>query len=116
MPRFFVEDCSQSDKTISIVGEDVNHIKNVLRLHIGDEITISDGNNKDYICRISELAADYVLADIEDIQANAAELPVRIVLFQGMPKSDKMELIIQKATELGVAEIVPVMTKRSKET
>ena len=113
MPRFFVEDCSQSDKTISIVGEDVNHIKNVLRLHIGDEITISDGNNKDYICRISELAADYVLADIEDIQANAAELPVRIVLFQGMPKSDKMELIIQKATELGVAEIVPVMTKRT---
>lgn len=113
MPRFYVDDCSLYDKSITITGEDVNHIKNVLRLHVGDEITIGDGQSKDYICNISEIATDYVLADIVDVQSNAAELPVRIVLFQGMPKSDKMELIIQKATELGVAEIVPVMTKRT---
>lgn len=113
MPRFYVDDCSEFDKSITITGEDVNHIKNVLRLHVGDEITIGDGHSKDYICNISEIATDYILADIVDVQSNAAELPVRIVLFQGMPKSDKMELIIQKATELGVAEIVPVMTKRT---
>lgn len=113
MPRFYVEDCSGADKSITITGEDVNHIKNVLRLHVGEEITIGDGQGKDYICDIAEISSDYVLADIKDIMANAAELPVRIVLFQGMPKSDKMELIIQKSTELGVAEIVPVMTKRT---
>lgn len=113
MPRFYVEDCLKFDKTIQITGEDVNHIKNVLRLHVGDEITVSDGHSKDYICNIMELSNDYVLADIVDIRMNAAELPTRIVLFQGMPKSDKMEFIIQKATELGVAEIVPVMTKRT---
>lgn len=113
MPRFYVEDCSEFDKSITITGDDVNHIKNVLRLHVGDEITIGDGQSKDYICNISEIAADYVLADIVDVLSNAAELSVRIVLFQGMPKSDKMEFIIQKSTELGVSEIVPVMTKRT---
>lgn len=113
MPKFYVDGLSSAEKTVKITGGDVNHIKNVLRLHTGDEITLCDGCGKDYICRISELSDDYVGADVEDILMNAAELKTKIVLFQGMPKSDKMELIIQKAVELGVNEIVPVMTKRT---
>lgn len=113
MPKFYVDGLSSVDKTVNITGGDVNHIKNVLRLHTGEHITLCDGSGKDYICRISELGEDYVSADVEDIMMNAAELNTKITLFQGMPKADKMELIIQKAVELGVNEIVPVMTKRT---
>lgn len=113
MHRFYVEGCGSSGKSIVIIGEDVNHIKNVLRLRCGDEIIISNCQKRDYICRISSINSDSVAADIEDVQANAAELPTRIILFQGMPKADKLEFIIQKAVELGVAEIVPVMTRRT---
>lgn len=113
MPRFYVDSGIGFEQSITITGADVNHIKNVLRLNCGDEITVGDGKGKDYLCKIVEISNDYVVADIEDIFANAAELPVRITLFQGMPKADKMEFIIQKAVELGVAEIVPVMTQRT---
>ena len=113
MPRFYVDGCSDAEKSITITGEDVNHIKNVLRLSIGDPITVCDGAGKEYECRISRMERDAVEADIEDVSQNAAELPCRITLFQGMPKSDKLEFIIQKAVELGVYEIVPVMTKRT---
>ncbi|MBR1816358.1 MAG: 16S rRNA (uracil(1498)-N(3))-methyltransferase [Lachnospiraceae bacterium] len=115
MPRFYVEKsiCMNADKAITITGNDVNHIKNVLRLKTGEVITVSDGEGTDYMCRISSISQDSVVADIEDVIKNAAELKVKITLFQGMPKSDKLELIIQKAVELGVYEIVPVMTKRT---
>lgn len=113
MPRFYVEDCSQAQERIAITGEDVNHIKNVLRLSVKDAITICDGAGKEYECTIAVIEKDRVLADIQDINQNAAELPCKITLFQGMPKSDKMELIIQKAVELGASEIVPVMMKRT---
>ncbi|MGN0367489.1 MAG: 16S rRNA (uracil(1498)-N(3))-methyltransferase [Wujia sp.] len=113
MPRFYVSDCSAASEQILITGEDVNHIKNVLRLKIGDEITVCDGAGKEYICRISSYAIEGVYAKICDIQANAAELPCHITLFQGMPKSDKLEFVIQKAVELGVHDIVPVMTART---
>lgn len=115
MHRFYTdkEYLNHSDKNVTITGEDVNHIKNVLRLKCKDEIVVSDGEGTDYQCRISELNADSVVADIEDVFRNSAELPVKITLFQGMPKSDKLEFIIQKAVELGVTEIVPVMTKRT---
>jgi 16S rRNA (uracil1498-N3)-methyltransferase len=113
MPRFYVENTSGFEKCIEITGEDVNHIKNVLRMNVGDEITIGDGNGRDYICHISDIGNDSVLADISDVIANAAELATKITLFQGVPKGDKMELIIQKAVELGVYEIVPVYTERT---
>lgn len=115
MHRFYTDKGSlrSADKNILISGEDVNHIKNVLRLRCGDKISVSDGDGTDYICRISKILPDKVTADIEDIVRNASELPVRITLFQGMPKSDKLELIIQKAVELGATEIVPVITKRT---
>lgn len=113
MPRFYVQNTSGFDKSIEITGEDVNHIKNVLRLETGDEITVGDGNGRDYICRISDIGRESVLADIEDVISNTAELSTRIVLFQGVPKGDKLELVIQKAVELGVSEIVPVYTSRT---
>ena len=115
MHRFYVDGCSESDKQIRISGDDVNHILNVLRLGVGDEITVSDGSSRDYVCKISEVSSDelYVLADIVDILDNNAELPADIYLFQGVPKGDKMELIIQKCVELGVHSIIPVMMDRT---
>ena len=113
MPRFYVEGCQDAQTGITIMGEDVNHIKNVLRLTIGDTITVCDGAGKEYECEIAEISKEQVYANIVDINQNAAELPCNITLFQGMPKSDKMEFIIQKAVELGAAGIVPVMMKRT---
>ena len=113
MPRFYVDDCSAFEDTIEITGEDVNHIKNVLRLKPGDRLTVSDNAGTDYECAIQSISSEKVIAGIEDMKRNASELDTRIVLFQGMPKSDKLEFIIQKAVELGVSEIVPVMTQRT---
>lgn len=112
MNRFFVLD-DISGKSVTITGEDVNHIRNVLRLKINDEIIVSNQSGRDYHCAISAIEKDKVCADVIDVCDNAAELPVEITLFQGYPKSDKMELIIQKTVELGVCRIVPVMTKRT---
>ena len=100
-------------KKVFISGGDVNHIKNVLRLEVGDWIVACDGNGTDYVSRIQSICSDEVVASIEKVQPTGTELPVRITLFQGMPKKDKLELIIQKAVELGACEIVPVMTKRT---
>ncbi len=112
MHRFYVTD-SGFDKTIAITGEDVNHAKNVLRLNEGDEITVCDGNNTDYTCRIDKISDSVILCNIEDVHRSFAELPVNITLFQGLPKGDKMELIIQKAVELGAVAVYPVVMQRT---
>lgn len=112
---------------IYIDGTDVNHIKNVLRMKIGDEMLVSDGNGNDYMCAIEAYSdengagtaknscnhTNVVVAEILEKSFEGTELSSRIYLFQGLPKSDKMELIIQKAVELGVYEIIPVATKRA---
>ncbi|MBR3042034.1 MAG: 16S rRNA (uracil(1498)-N(3))-methyltransferase [Eubacterium sp.] len=116
MHRFFVSDISSSDKFVEITGPDVNHIANVLRLSVGDEITVSDGSSRDYLCSISSIDAkneQKVTADIIDIYDSNAELPAEIMLYQGFPKGDKFETIIQKCVELGVHEIIPVMMERT---
>lgn len=115
MYRFFVkqEQIDMEEKKIHITGSDVNHIKNVLRMRQGETILISAGDNLEYTCLVSEMEAEEVIADISYVQEVGMELPSKIYLFQGLPKSDKMELIIQKAVELGVAEIVPMATKRA---
>ena len=112
MPRFFVGAEQISDKDIVITGTDVNHIRNVLRMTPGEEVTVSDGQGMDYFCRIAELTKEEVRLDIVDSWHSFVELPTKIYLFQGLPKADKMELIIQKAVELGVYEIIPVETRR----
>lgn len=112
MPRFFVTRSQVQEDEIVIRGNDVNHIKNVLRMHPGDEISISDGQGMDYFCRIKTMEREEIGLSIENSWKSYVELPVHLYLFQGLPKSDKMELIIQKAVELGVYAIVPVRTNR----
>ncbi len=114
MHRFFVEEPGMGENRITITGGDVNHIKNVLRMSAGDQICVINGqNNKEYYCEIIDIGADAVETKICEIREADQELPNQIVLFQGLPKSDKMELIIQKAVELGVYRIVPVSTDRT---
>jgi len=113
MHKFFVTPKDIRGNSITITGEDVHHIKKVLRMDIGDELMVSDGNGKDYICKIDSFLKGIVKCTIiEKLNVNA-ESPLSIILYQCLPKSDKMELIIQKCTELGVKEIVPVISSRT---
>ena len=113
MYHFFAEHKNIHDSYIDIVGSDVNHIKNVLRFKEGDKLLISSGDNVDYECSIAFMSDEYIRADILSKDEQGKELPSRIILFQGLPKADKMELIIQKAVELGAYSVVPVAMKRS---
>lgn len=113
MYHFFVDEGQINEDTITIEGTDVNHIKNVLRMKEKDKLLISNGTDKDFLCEILSISSQSVLCKIIDVDLEGTELPSKIYLFQGLPKSDKMELIIQKAVELGVHEIIPVDTKRS---
>lgn len=114
MQRFFVEphQVDEAGRCIHITGSDVNHIKNVLRMKNGGELWISDGMEKEYHCSIESLDEEEILLRILYVQEPDYELPSRIYLFQGLPKADKMELIVQKAVELGAYEIIPVETRR----
>lgn len=109
MPRFFVE--SVPGDRIIITGEDARHIGRSLRMKKGESLTVCcDG--KDYECRIADFTDSEVFCDVLSISDNASEPATRLTLFQAMPKSDKAELIVQKAVELGVYEIVLTDTAR----
>jgi 16S rRNA (uracil1498-N3)-methyltransferase len=113
MYQFFVEPSQIQDKKIIITGSDVNHIKNVLRMKPGEEIAVSNGiDGREYRCGIEAFAEDTVVCTLRFIKEEGVELPSPIYLFQALPKADKMELIVQKAVELGVHEIIPVAAKR----
>lgn len=113
MHHFFIKPEDISDNTAIIKGDDVRHIVNVLRMKVGQELLISTGEDWDYLCTIKEILSDSVLLDIKSENEDTKELGVKVRLYQGLPKSDKMEFIIQKAVELGVYEIIPVITKRT---
>ena len=114
MYQFFVEPSQIQGTKINITGNDVNHIKNVLRMQPGEEIAVSNGEDgKEYRCGIEEIYDDEIICTLRFIKEDGVELPSKIYLFQGLPKADKMELIVQKAVELGVYEIIPVATKRA---
>ena len=112
MYRFFCEPGQICDGRVQITGEDVRHIRNVLRMKPGETILISCGDEWEYTCRIDAVSEDAVTALVVDAQKPGKELPSRITLFQCLPKGDKMETVIQKAVELGAAEIVPVVSRR----
>lgn len=114
MYRFFVKTGQLQGEKIYIEGEDYNHIKNVLRMKIGEEVLLCDESDKEYLCEIVDYDTEknHVEVKIKDVFGNARELSARVTLFQGYPKGDKMETIVQKAVELGVYEVVPVMMKR----
>lgn len=113
MHRFYVEASQRQGDTIEILGDDVNHMKNVLRIKNGEKFVLCDGAGTDYLCELAGSKDRSLIARILEEKNSDTELSVRIVLFQGLPKKDKMELIIQKAVELGASEIVPVVTKRT---
>ena len=111
MYHFFVSEEQINGENAYIEGSDVNHIANVLRMKPGEELLISVKGDWDYLCKIDDIETDRVnLKVLESMEQR--ELPVNITLLQGIPKSDKLEMIIQKAVELGVSEIIPVKTKR----
>ncbi len=108
MYQFFLTEEQIGREFITITGGDVNHIKNVLRMRPGETIRVSNQKGQDYFCKISEVGKDFVQADILETGAATTELPGKIYLFQGIPKGDRMEHVIEKAVELGVYEIIPV--------
>lgn len=108
MYNFFVE-TDKIDGKFYISGKDYNHIKNVLRMKEGEQFLVSY-NGVSNLCKLSQFRQDIVVAEIIEEAYQDTALPISIYLFQGLPKSDKMELIIQKAVELGVSEIIPVQT------
>ena len=115
MFQFFVEphQINLNDKSVIILGSDVNHIKNVLRMKMGEELAVSNGQDgKEYRCGIAAFEEERVLCELRFVKEDGVELASKVYLFQGLPKADKMELIIQKAVELGVYEIIPMAAKR----
>lgn len=113
MYQFFISPDNIHVEDAIITGQDVNHIKNVLRFEVEDELQLCDNTGKLYHCRIASLTNDEIRCKIQSVEVSRSELPVKITLFQGAPKQDKMEMIIQKCVELGVNDIRPVSMKRT---
>lgn len=111
MFNFFAKEAPDTGKRFYISGADYNHIKNVLRLKEGDDILVSY-ENCSHLCSLENFSGDFVSAVIIKENYKSTELPVKLHLFQGLPKADKLELIIQKCTELGISEITPVEMSR----
>ena len=113
MHHFFVTPQQISGDKIRIEGGDVNHMKNVLRMKLHEKAEISDGESRTYLCEVEAYEEDVAILHIlEEMEADT-EPASKLYLFQGLPKSDKMELIVQKAVELGVYQVIPVAMKRS---
>ena len=113
MQQFFAEPSWIRENKIFMQGSDVNHIRNVLRMKSGEDVRVNDGRGKTYLCCISSYEEQTAVLDILKELDSDTELPSRIILFQGLPKGDKMEWIVQKAVELGAYSIVPFAAKRS---
>lgn len=111
MYNFFVDESARAGDSFRIGGKDHNHICNVLRMQVGDTFLVSCGGTSS-LCRLKYIGEDTVEAEILEEDYRNTELPVRFYLFQGLPKGDKLELIIQKTVELGVAGIIPVEMSR----
>lgn len=113
MYHFFVDSSAIGEGKVRITGADLNHMKNVLRMKPGEAVLISDGTGKDYNCQVETYTDGEGILKILSENEDSRELPSRIWLFQGLPKSDKMEVIIQKAVELGAAGVIPVATRNA---
>lgn len=110
MPRFFVD--SIEGDPIGISGGDARHIALSLRMSVGEELILCDGKGSEAVCAIASVCPESVILDIKERRASATEAKTRVTLYQALPKSDKLEYIVQKAVELGVYRIVPVLTSR----
>ena len=112
MPRFFVSEENINDGKIYVRGDDAYHIARSLRMAVGDGLTVSDGEKYEYECRLLKIRDDECECDILSSSEGRGEPPVRITLYMGYPKGDKLEQVVQKAVELGVSEIVPFESSR----
>lgn len=114
MYQFFVDASQIRGRRVVITGGDVNHIRNVLRMRPGEELSVFNGaDGREYRCGIEEIREEEVICSLRFIREEGVELPARVTLFQGLPKADKMEFIVQKAVELGVYAVVPMATRRA---
>ncbi|MFC4767433.1 16S rRNA (uracil(1498)-N(3))-methyltransferase [Effusibacillus consociatus] len=113
MQRYFVSPEAIQDGRVRITGDDVKHITRVLRLQPDAEVICADGTGSSYRVRLAELGSDQVIGDIVETLDEKVESQVKLTLVQGLPKGDKMDLIVQKGTEVGVARFVPVETNRT---
>lgn len=112
MPKFFVPKGSIDGEYIKIDGEDVSHIKRVLRMREGETINICDSSGYDYLAEIEKINEKDIVCKIKNKTKSETEPPVKVTLFQGLPKAAKMDYIIQKTTELGIYDIVPCTLNR----
>ena len=113
MFRFFTEPCHIQGDAASIHGADARHIGRVLRMHPGEKLLLSTGEDWDYLCEITEITKETIFVRVLEENSDGAELETELFLYQALLKSDKLELVIQKAVELGVSGIIPVVTKRT---
>ena len=113
MQHFFADPSCVDGEQIRLAGSDVNHMKNVLRMKPGEEVWISDGEGTDYFCKVEGYEEKEAVLRVVKKEVSQTELASRLILFQGLPKGEKMEWIVQKAVELGAYCIVPFAAKRS---
>lgn len=112
MPRFFVSPAAMAGDTVMIEGEDCRHIALSLRMAVGDTVTLSDGQGQEALCRLTAITPTHVEAAVLSRGAGQGELPIEVYLYQGNPKGDKLELIVQKAVELGACAVIPFESSR----
>ncbi len=112
MPRFFVSPEALLGDTVALLGEDCRHVALSLRMAVGDDITLSDGEGKEALCRLTHITPERVEVEVLSRSEGRGELPVTVFLYQAMPKGDKLELIVQKAVELGACGIYPFESSR----
>ena len=113
MPRFFVKKEQIQNQTVTIIGEDAHHISRALRMAAGERIIVCDAQGTDYTCVLTDFLPDRVLAQVEGEGPTQTEPPYFAVLYQGLPKGEKFDSIIQKAVECGVCRIIPFESERS---
>ncbi len=112
MPRFFVTSSQIEGDTVTIQGEDAHHLSRALRAAVGDVITVCDRSRTEYECELTAFLSDRVLAKVVSTRPSDTEPPVRVTLYQALPKGDKLDTVIQKAVECGVCRIVPFESER----
>ncbi len=113
MYRFFISSGQAAGGRVTVEGADAHHMRDVLRMQPGEAVEAADEDGTVYHCTVEELGADEVVLNVLSVSASENELPIDITLYMGLPKFEKMELIVQKAVELGAARVVPVSMKRS---
>ena len=112
MPRFFVPSEDITNTSITVRGNDAHHISRALRMAVGDRITLCDSRGCEYDCVLKTFAEGQVVADIVSVRQQDTEPPYRLVLYQALPKGDKLDTVIQKSVECGVSRIVPFESER----